>query len=187
MAHKWYYERNGARFGPYSAAELKGCATAGKLRPQDTVWQDGIEKGSLASRVKYLFDAPAAPVAVREPPSPTPEALVEADERAPSEDPSDFSEDADLLPLEDSPPLAPAKAAPAPEKPEGRPKRVLSVKGGMIVSQDGITLRYRKKCAVCSHEDNSIATAPIRSGTTRVNYFCPKCKKSRPVEIQGVG
>jgi hypothetical protein len=168
MAHKWYYGRDGGVFGPYSGAELKGFATAGDIRLQDTVWQEGVEKRVAASRVKYLFDLPA-PVA-------EPERLP----APPSADPTDFPDDADLVPLEEYPPAAPV--APAPRK-----RHVLCIKGGMVVSQDGFTLRYRKKCTVCFHEDVSIASAAIRSGTTRVNYFCPKCKKSRSVEIQAIG
>lgn len=188
MAHKWYYERDRKRFGPYSGTELKELATAGQLRPQDTVWQEGIAKGSLASRVKYLFNPPAASVAVEEPPSEAPAPTVATEEPpSPPAVATDFPEDAPLLPLEDSPPLIPAKPDPHPELLEAKKRRVLSVKGGMIVSQDGFTLRYRKKCAVCLHEDNSVASTPIRPGTMRVNFFCSKCKKSRPVEIQAIG
>jgi hypothetical protein len=191
MAHRWYFGRDNQLFGPYSGAELKGFVLTGQLRPQDTVWQDGIEKGSLASRVKYLFAgavAPVSPVAVLEP-SPAAAAAVSVTEPPPAPpppaEPTPFPDDADLLPMWEPPPPVPEKAAPAPEQP--RKRRVLSMKGGRVVSQDGFTVRYRKACAVCFHEDNSIASAAIRSGMTRVHYFCPKCKKSRPVEIQAVG
>jgi hypothetical protein len=26
----------------------------------------------------------------------------------------------------------------------------------------------------------------IRQGMTRINYYCPKCRKTSPVEIQGI-
>jgi hypothetical protein len=28
---------------------------------------------------------------------------------------------------------------------------------------------------------------PIPFGSMRVNFFCPKCKRSHPVEVQGMG
>jgi hypothetical protein len=64
---------------------------------------------------------------------------------------------------------------------------VLGVKGGVLMSQDGAQVKYRKKCLRCGYADTSLTTMPIRSGVTRVNFFCPKCKKSQQVEIQGVG
>src|SRR5262245_6143709 len=114
MAHRWYYERNRQRFGPYSGAELKELASAGELRPQDTVWQEGIAKGSLASRVKYLFDPPAATAVVKELPSPAPAptTAAEADSPARTDMPA-FPDDATLISLVDSPALVPAKPPPA--------------------------------------------------------------------------
>ena len=67
-----------------------------------------------------------------------------------------------------------------------RKRRVLGVKGGVIMSQDGVVLRYRKKCLRCGYADTSITTMPIRKGSTRVNFFCRKCRKMRQVEIQGI-
>lgn len=80
----------------------------------------------------------------------------------------------------------PAKAnpPPAPEKP--RPRRVLSVKGGVLASQDGHVVRFRKQCLRCGQADTSTTTMPIRPGTTRVSFYCPRCKKNQPVEIQAV-
>ena len=65
-------------------------------------------------------------------------------------------------------------------------RRVLGVKGGVISSQDGEVVKYRKQCLKCKYADTSLTTMRIRSGTTRVNFFCPKCKKSQQCEIQGV-
>jgi hypothetical protein len=183
MAHRWYYGRGGKRFGPYSGAQLKGLAAAGDIGPEDTVWREGTEKGAPASRVRYLFAAgptPAPPAATaREAPPPPAPAGAGAPRPA---DGTATPEDAGLVPLADARP-----AAPAPEQPGAKKRRVVSIKGGVVVSQDGFTLRYRKKCATCFHEDASVASTAIRSGTMRVNYYCPKCKKSRPVEIQAVG
>jgi hypothetical protein len=168
VAHKWYYGRDGGVFGPYSGDELKGLALAGDIRRQDTVWQEGGAKRVAAARVKYLFDLPVAPATESEPPPALPQT-----------GPTDFPDDAALLPLEESPAAAPT--APVPRK-----RHVHSIKGGTVVSQDGFTLRYRKKCTTCFYEDANIVSAAIRRGTTQVSYSCPRCKKNRPVEIQAV-
>jgi GYF domain 2 len=70
----------------------------------------------------------------------------------------------------------------------GQPKkgRALSANGAVIVSQDGYTVYFRKKCTKCGYEDLSKSRMPIRSGTTRTGFFCPKCRKLRQVEILGV-
>jgi hypothetical protein len=60
MAEQWYFGWDNKRFGPFSAAQLKELAALGKLRPKDTVWKEGIEKGMLADKVKNLFPAPEA-------------------------------------------------------------------------------------------------------------------------------
>jgi transcription elongation factor Elf1 len=58
-------------------------------------------------------------------------------------------------------------------------------KGAVIVGQDGTTVKYRKKCTTCGHEDSSWRSIPITRGTTRVSYFCPKCRRTCAVEIHG--
>ncbi len=55
----------------------------------------------------------------------------------------------------------------------------------MIVGQDGTTVKFRKKCTTCNHEDRSWQTIPIPRGTIRVAFYCPKCRKQRQVEIHG--
>jgi hypothetical protein len=75
-------------------------------------------------------------------------------------------------------------AAPVSFQPK-RNKRAVGGKGVMIVGQDGVNVKYRKKCTVCGHEDSSWNTMPIPTGSTRVGFFCPKCKKRRDGEIQG--
>src|SRR5262249_34612094 len=54
-----YVGRGAGRFGPFSAAQLRQLAAAGRLRATDTVWKEGMKKGVLAARVKNLFPAPA--------------------------------------------------------------------------------------------------------------------------------
>ena len=55
----------------------------------------------------------------------------------------------------------------------------------VIVGQDGINVKYKKKCTTCGYEDSCWNTMPIRIGSTRVNFFCPKCRRKRDGEIQG--
>ena len=45
MAEKWYFAREGMRFGPFSALQLQEQAAGEQLRPQDTVWKEGMKKG----------------------------------------------------------------------------------------------------------------------------------------------
>ena len=55
MAKKWYIGRDGKTFGPLSGGRLKKLAASGRLRRQDTVWTEGMEKRVLAGKVKQLF------------------------------------------------------------------------------------------------------------------------------------
>ena len=83
------------------------------------------------------------------------------------------------------PPEKPA-AKPPVQQPPPRKGRATAVRGAVIVSQDGTTVYFRKKCAQCGHEETGRSRLPIRNGVTRAGYFCPKCRKLRPVEIQGM-
>ncbi len=53
---EWFYAQENQRFGPVSAAELKALADAGKLRPEDLVWREGMDGWVPARRVKGLFE-----------------------------------------------------------------------------------------------------------------------------------
>jgi GYF domain 2 len=64
--------------------------------------------------------------------------------------------------------------------------RAMAVRGAVIVSQDGTMVFFRKKCTQCGHEETGRNRLPIRNGVMRAGYFCPKCRKVRPVEIQGM-
>jgi ribosomal protein S27AE len=112
-------------------------------------------------------------------------------------DPADDFELADGEPAAWTPPVAnpptepteaeqPAGARTAQQQ-EAKKLRVIGVKGGILASQDGDVVKYRKKCLRCGYVDNSMTTMRIRSGVTRLNFFCPKCKKNQQVEVQGVG
>lgn len=74
-AHDWFYAQGGQQMGPISAVELKQLVDAGKVRPDDLVWQEGMKQWAAAKTVKGLFPkgAPAAaapPIAT--PPMATP-------------------------------------------------------------------------------------------------------------------
>lgn len=51
----YYYQHDGKQLGPVSAGQLMELATAGRLRPDDLVWKEGMPKWVPASRLKGLF------------------------------------------------------------------------------------------------------------------------------------
>jgi hypothetical protein len=170
MADQWYYWHDADVLGPFSGLELAGLAAAGRIVPTDTVWKGGVECGVPAGTVKYLFSpAPATAVPPGDSQSTVPEiasanaaAVATADERAPT--PSAWYSGAATT---------------------GAPKRATAGKGAIIVGQDGTTVKFRKKCTTCGFEDSSWRSIPITRGTTRVTFFCPKCRRSCAVEVHG--
>jgi hypothetical protein len=74
-----------------------------------------------------------------------------------------------------------------PPPPVVRKLRATAVRGASIVSQDGTSVYFRKKCTECGTEETGRSRLPIRPGVTRTTYFCRKCRKLRPVEIQASG
>jgi len=88
-------------------------------------------------------------------------------------------EDLELVPIEDGTLASALAAAPASTK-----RTVLSVKGGVLVSQDGAVMRYRKKCRRCRFTDVELTTMPIRAGVTSMNFYCSKCGEHQQVEIR---
>lgn len=197
MNNQWYYARDGGKIGPFTADRLKELAGAGQILPTDTVWKEGVERGVPASRVQHLF-APAVVVAQAQGPLPMP---ASAQVPAPSPMPvgetinagsSAGSTPSTGIPLVDDAQQEPSKeAAPKPsesnpQQPGAKKGRAMAGRGAVIISQDGFSVQFRKKCLRCNHEDASKSRMPIRSGVTRASYFCPKCRKIQQVEIQGV-
>jgi hypothetical protein len=43
--------------------------------------------------------------------------------------------------------------------------------GAVIVVQDGVNVKYRKKCTTCGNADASWNTMPIRNGLMRAAFF----------------
>lgn len=84
------------------------------------------------------------------------------------------------------PPEANGSAYPAyPARPTAGQRRAVAGPGAIISGQDGKTVRYTKKCTKCGKLDRSVSTATIVPGTMRSGFFCPKCRRRMPVEIQG--
>jgi TM2 domain-containing membrane protein YozV len=76
MASDWYYSHNGERHGPVSSDRLKEMAAAGRLKPDDLVWKEGMDAWAPAAKVKGLLTATAAPAAPARAADPLPVAAV---------------------------------------------------------------------------------------------------------------
>jgi hypothetical protein len=184
MVDQWFYGRDEIRHGPFSSKELRDLAMAGKIRPTDSVWKAGIERSIVAEKVKNLFaPAPAEEVPPADEPPPTPHAEPPPPAVQPSAalDPTEDPVSEQASPgIGGKTPMAPgAQQAPA------RKARATAGRGAVIVSQDGHAVQYRKKCTSCGFTDASKNRMIIRNGTTRLSYYCPKCRKLLPVEISG--
>ncbi len=86
-------------------------------------------------------------------------------------------------------PQRPAPTSPNHSSPQNQPVRkgrATAVRGVVIVSQDGDRVHYRNKCVKCGHEDACRSTMPIRSGVTRGQFFCPRCRELGETVIKGV-
>jgi hypothetical protein len=172
-----YVGRGDRTFGPFSSAQLRGLAEAGRLRATDVLWREGTEKRVLASRVQNLFPVPQARAPLPDADAPA----VESDWSLP--DPPDG-----LVPLEPIPPLqaAPKKKPPVPQPEKPRKRRAVGVKGAILLGQDGVSVHYRKKCWQCGFEDGCRSSMRIGQGVVRAHFYCPKCRKNRDVQIQGM-
>lgn len=163
MVDQWYYWCEADVLGPFTGRQLADLAAAGTLLPTDTVWKDGVEAGVQASKVHNLFQA-ATSVAV-EVAVPTAAVVAEVE------------------------PAVAATVAPGwgnVNQPTGHKLRAVAGKGAIIVGQDGKTVKFRKKCTTCGFEDSSWKCIPITRGTSRHSFYCPKCRKSRQVEVSGM-
>ncbi len=61
MVADWYYAKDGERFGPFEAQQIKQLAAQGTLRPIDSVARKGMPNWVQASTVKGLFPAEQQP------------------------------------------------------------------------------------------------------------------------------
>ena len=64
----FWYESNGEQKGPVTAAQLKGFAVSGELRPTDMIWKEGSPDWVTAGSVKGLF--PEGTPGLAPPPAP---------------------------------------------------------------------------------------------------------------------
>lgn len=174
MASGWFYGHDEKKLGPFSQRELKEFAATGEIRPDDTVWKEGVEQGVPASRVRYLFAQPtASPPAVE---SSASEAIPYATETSAPPPPV----------IVEAPPAKPTETY---EQVKNQPKQekkgtATVIKGAIMAGQDGYQARYRMKCSECGHVDSSCRTIRITNKLSKSNFFCPKCKKRREVVIQ---
>jgi hypothetical protein len=190
MSQQWYYGQEGHKVGPCTAQQLRDLASAGKIILSDTIWKEGTDQGMLANRVKNLFPAP---------PGPSPSSTVALADSGPAvqeqpvaEGQAESSTSAPEQPVQEAAAeTAPANTVTAPyqagadKKPVKKP-RAMAIIGAKIFGQDGMTVQFKKICTKCGHEDASRSTIKIRTGITRVPFYCPKCRKPRDVAIQGM-
>jgi hypothetical protein len=195
MADRWYYASDQQKLGPFSAVQLKQLAVLKTLRPDHMVWKNDMDKGVVAARVINLFvnsqataPRPGAitavapePVAPVRPPE-VPAASIPNVENGTAESSSVLTAPAD--PTGPTRPAIPNRNQ-SPEKKPDKKRRATAVKGAVIVSQDGDSAKYRKKCTKCCHEDANTRTMPIKNGTVRMHYHCSKCRKNGEVIIHG--
>jgi hypothetical protein len=158
MVERYFYAHAGTDHGPYSALQMRVLADTGQIAGSDFIWKQGTTHRVLASDVPNLHrpSAAAAPVEAASAPVIVPPA-----------------------------PAIPAAVAPAP-RPKEREKRVVEIRGGILCSQDGVSVRFKKKCTHCGQEEPARSTAQIRNGSMRVPFYCRKCKKPRTVEMRGI-
>jgi hypothetical protein len=196
MADQWYFAKGQDKFGPFTALEMREHAVSGRIQPTDMVWKEGVATGVPAGRVKNLFpnqvdilpsaphDSAPSPVANGIAPHPSDadcslSDLAQADSG--QENDSETGTEASP-PAPVQPPTALSPSRP-PEK--ARKGTVTGATWAIIVGHDGRTVQFRKKCSKCGYVEMTRCTLPIRNGTSRTNFFCPKCKKSTDVEIRG--
>jgi hypothetical protein len=186
MADQWFYARDASRLGPFSSPQLLELAAAGQIRRTDMVWKAGIERRVLAGKVTNLFpaaEADAVPSAAVD----THPGSAPAASPAPSVTP--LSTIAPAPPFRSESPASPIAGTGTLDAPSSHPVRrgrAVALRGAVIVSQDGQIVRYIKKCTECGHNDPCKSRMPIRRGTTRLGFYCPKCRKFRQVEIRGI-
>lgn len=173
MPDQWYYEHEMHRCGPVSSRQLRAFAAAGVIRPTDTIWKEGVERGVVAAKVKNLFVA-AAPLAADGPTGLVPLTSEHAQDR-----PTGVTAAAGPVPAT-KPAVFPLTARTAAKK-----LRAVAVRGMVIIAQDGTHVQFMNKCSACGREDAARVRVPIELGINGVNFYCNKCRKSRQAEYRG--
>jgi hypothetical protein len=178
VIEQWYYWHESEILGPFSGNQLVNLAAAGDILPDDIVWKDGVEGGVPAHKVNHLFGAPSTL---------TPEAT--ASESIPTTGTTQEGKPA-IATGTATQPASPVEEVPKSSWDRGRATssgkaRAVAGKGTVLVGQDGVTVKFRMKCTVCGFEDSSWKSRSITRGTTRLPFYCPKCRKKCNVEIHG--
>jgi GYF domain 2 len=191
MADRWFYSHDKVKSGPFSGRQLREIADAGNIVPTDTIWKEGVEKGMLAGKVKNLFPlalneaAPAVSAQVQSIPeeeeNKVEEIKLEQTTTSGSPEPEPLPDNVGLQPLWEAQATAEKQKAPQHVK-KGR---AVAGKGAIICGQDGVTVKYMKKCIVCSHQSTTFTTVKIVNGAMNSTFFCPKCRRLRNVELSG--
>lgn len=77
MSEEWYIYKNQAQQGPYTCTQLYQETQAGRVLPEDLVWNQSLENWVPASQVPGLIPqaAPVAPPSQVPPPMPAPPSL----------------------------------------------------------------------------------------------------------------
>ena len=214
MSDVLHVVRDGKWLGPFSTAQLRALAAAGRLRPTDAVWKAGMAQAVLVTKVKNLFPAspprpyPPDAVSAEVPPATvSPASTVSPSPSSPSgtlaasplptppaEVPGTPGEHTPAVTVPTVPPARTSTTVQPPEHKAGpnvatpsrhMMRRAVGMKGAVLLSQDGYNVHYRKKCSQCGFEDTCRSTMLINIGFTRSHFFCPKCRKSREVQIKG--
>lgn len=62
-----------------------------------------------------------------------------------------------------------------------------ALQGCVIVEDQGSRIRYKKKCEKCGWVDGSTVNdyAPMKGSTRESSFYCPECKVTQKVRIQG--
>jgi hypothetical protein len=79
------------------------------------------------------------------------------------------------------------KASPNATKPKTHQRRAVVISGAIIVSQDGVAVKFRRKCPKCGHEESVRTSMIIAVGQMRSGFFCPKCRRRFEATLQGMG
>jgi hypothetical protein len=177
MADQWYYEHETAKRGPFSSHQLRELAAEGRIGLTDIIWKEGVGRGLVASKVKNLF-APAPPAGLR--PTLPPEAPHLAALKGPAVAPPGAE-----TPVPNAAAVTPAAAA-EPAHKQVRQARAIAGRGIILISQDGVSVWFKKKCSVCGFEDSMRGKMMIKRGSNRINFLCAKCRKMREAEFQGI-
>jgi hypothetical protein len=122
----WYYAVDDQEHGPITSAQLKSLAEAGKLKPDDLVWREGLDDWKPAREVSGLFAAGQKTTPrTTEPAPPPPSAASPITAPAPSPAPSPAASPAEkpaAVPKLESVGLDASMPSPGPRRPtDGTP------------------------------------------------------------------